>query len=492
MSDLVQPHPLYAVEQLRTAEREAQLHLTAGTLMTRAGRAAASVIADELGDRSRPICVICGPGNNGGDGFVAAAELKSRGHDAVCVLPGGATPVAEDARAAHAVWAGSGGTVLTALPAGSFDIAVDALFGIGLARPLANEFLAAADWLNGRTTYAIDLPSGLDADTGSWVGGVAGVLAHATITFIGDKPGLHTGAGVDAAGLVRVESLGIDPGPSSGSLIAAADLHAVARPRRLDTHKGTYGCAAIIGGAPGMLGAVLLAARAALRLGAGRVYVSAIGAPEFRVDPVQPELMFRGPAEWHDLPALQAIVVGCGLGTGPEAGAALQWAAGHSAALVIDADALNLLATDGKLAHLLRGRPAETIITPHPLEAARLLGVDAAAVQQDRIESARTLARRFNAIALLKGAGTVIARPDGRYAINSTGSPALATAGSGDVLAGMIGALLAQGATAWDAALAAAWLHGRAGEGRDIGLVAGDIAVRAADELRQLRAAAHR
>jgi hydroxyethylthiazole kinase-like uncharacterized protein yjeF len=202
--------------------------------------------------------------------------------------------------------------------------------------------------------------------------------------------------------------------------------------------------------------------------------------------------MFRGQAEWHDLPALQAIVVGCGLGTGPEAGAALQWAAGHSAALVIDADALNLLAADGKLAQLLRGRPAETIITPHPLEAARLLGVDAAAVQQDRIEAARTLARRFNAIALLKGAGTVIARPDGRYAINSTGSPALATAGTGDVLAGMIGALLAQGATAWDAALAAAWLHGRAGEGRDIGLVAGDIAVRAADELRQLRAAARR
>jgi ADP-dependent NAD(P)H-hydrate dehydratase / NAD(P)H-hydrate epimerase len=492
MSDLVQPHPLYAVEQLRSAERAAQSLLPAGALMALAGRAAASFVADELGDRSRPICVVCGPGNNGGDGFIAAAELKSRGHDVVCVLPGGSAPIAEDARAAHAAWAGGGGTVLTALPAGTFDVAVDALFGIGLARPLANDFLAAADWLSGRTTFAIDLPSGLDADSGSWVGGVEGVLARATVTFIGDKPGLHTGAGVDAAGEVRVESLGIDPGPSSGSLIVADDLRAVARPRRLDTHKGTYGSAAIIGGAPGMLGAALLAARAALRLGAGRVYVNPVGAPEFRVDPMQPELMFRGATELHDLPALQAIVIGCGLGTGPEAGTSLQWAVGQPAALVIDADALNLLATDGQLALLLRGRPGATVVTPHPLEAARLLGMDAAAVQQDRIEAARALARRFNAVALLKGAGTVIARPDGRYAINTTGSPALATAGSGDVLAGMIGALLAQGATAWDAALAAAWLHGRAGEGRDIGLVAGDVAAYAADELRRLRAAARR
>jgi hydroxyethylthiazole kinase-like uncharacterized protein yjeF len=489
MSDLVQPHPLHSVEQLRAAERAAQSLLPDGALMARAGRAAAGFVAEEFGRGSQSICVVCGPGNNGGDGFVAAAELKSRGHDVVCVLPGGSAPVAEDARAAHSAWAGGGGTVLTALPAGTFDVAVDALFGIGLARPLANEFLAAADWLNDQTTVAIDVPSGLDADTGSWVGGVAGVLARATITFIGDKPGLHTGAGVDAAGLVRVESLGIDPGPSSSSLIVADDLHAAARPRRLDTHKGSYGSAAIIGGAPGMLGAALLAARAALRLGAGRVYVSAVSAPEFRVDPMQPELMFRGPAELHDLPALQAIVIGCGLGTGPEAGTALQWASGQSAALVIDADALNLMATDSQLALLLRGRPAATVITPHPLEAARLLGIDAAAVQQDRIEAARALARRFNAIALLKGAGTVIARPDGRYAINSTGSPALATAGSGDVLAGMIGALLAQGSTAWDAALSAAWLHGRAGEGHDIGLVAGDIAARAVEELRRLRAA---
>jgi len=186
---------------------------------------------------------------------------------------------------------------------------------------------------------------------------------------------------------------------------------------------------------------------------------------------------------------LQALVVGCGLGMGDDARTALAAALERRVALVIDADALNLIAADASLQQRLHQHPAAAILTPHPLEAARLLGCSATAVQQDRIAAARQLAARFGAIVILKGAGSVLARPDGAYAINPTGSPALATAGTGDVLAGMLGAFLAQGFDAWDAAMAATWLHGAAAEdGPDIGLVAGEVAPRAAEVLGRLRA----
>jgi hydroxyethylthiazole kinase-like uncharacterized protein yjeF len=234
-----------------------------------------------------------------------------------------------------------------------------------------------------------------------------------------------------------------------------------------------------------MVGAALLGARAALHFGAGRVYVELLGAPEFRVDPLQPELMFRSVAELNNL---QAIVVGCGLGTSADARARLVEVLARDTPLVVDADALNLIAGDPALQQQLATRTAPAILTPHPLEAARLLGIGASEVQSDRIRAASEVARRYRAIALLKGAGTVIAEATGSYAINPTGSPALATAGTGDVLAGMIGALLAQGIDGWDATLAAAWLHGRAAENRgDIGLVASDVAPLAAALLRHLR-----
>jgi hydroxyethylthiazole kinase-like uncharacterized protein yjeF len=478
---------LFTVAELREIEQAAQAGLLPGELMARAGRGAGRRIDALAGARRASVCIVCGPGNNGGDGFVVAAELAARGHEIVCVLVGAEEPAATDALAAFRRWRDGGGAVLATLPDRRFDIVVDALFGIGLARPLQGAFLAAARWISNHAgrIVALDVPSGLDSDRGAWVGDVDGVHADLTVTFLGDKPGLHTGTGIDAAGTVQVDHLGLEAGASALSLSAPDEFPDIAAARRSDTHKGSFGNVLVVGGGPGMVGAPLLAARAALRLGAGRVYVDCIGAPELRVDPLQPELMFRPHASVADP---ECAVVGCGLGVDGAARAALAWSLGRPRAIVIDADGLNLLADEPALRATLRARAAQTIVTPHPLEAARLLEISAREVQQDRLRAARTLARDLRTIVVLKGAGTVIASPGGRTAINPTGSAALATAGTGDVLAGMLGALLAQGFDAWQCAVAAAWLHGAAVRGAgDIGIVAGDLAPRAAQALRELR-----
>jgi len=480
--------PLYTVAELRLLEQDARASLPPGTLMQRAGAAAATLVAGRLPEGRGRVRVICGPGNNGGDGYVCALELARRRIDVHCVALGAAA--SEDARAAFAHWAAAGAVTLTELPADHHcDAVIDAMFGIGMARPLSGPYLAAAEWINRQRApvLAIDVPSGLDADKGCWVGNVAGVRAAATVTFIGAKPGLFTGEGCDAAGTVHTEPIGVAPGPCAGLLLAPADFDALLAPRARNTHKGTYGSMAIVGGNVGMVGAPLLAARAALRLGAGRVYVDCIGAPELRLDPLQPELMFRPLA---GLEGLTSCVVGCGLGDDAAARAALAAALDRRCPIVVDADALNLLATDDSLARICAGRTAETVLTPHPLEAARLLRTGAADVQCDRVGHALELARRLKAMVVLKGAGTVIAGADGRYAINPTGTAALASAGTGDVLAGMIGALLGQCDDSSQAVRAAVWLHGAAADafGADIGLVATDLAPLAARRLGQLRA----
>lgn len=481
--------PLLNVAELRAIERAAQSNLPAGTLMARAGAAVASCIAMSQPGKALSICIVAGPGNNGGDGYAAASELRDGGHRIACVQL--AKPVSDDARNALARWSSSGGATRTELPTGQhFDVIVDAMLGIGQTRPLQGALLAAAQWINAQRTrvVAVDVPSGLDADRGCWLGGVEGVYASETITFIADKPGLHTGDGVDAAGTVTLDRLGVEPASTRTMLTEPSDFSEVIVPRRRNTHKGSYGNALIIGGAAGMVGAALLAARAALTIGAGRVYVDCIGAPEFRVDPYQPELMFR---PYASIENLHSIVIGCGLGKNDAARRALQWALDSDASLIIDADALNLLSQGPALSECLAARNATTVLTPHPLEAARLLQVSADDVQFDRLTRARELATRYRSIVVLKGAGSVAVHVNGRCAINPTGGPALATAGTGDVLAGLLGGLFAQHFDPWQATLAATWLHGRAGEGRDVGLVAGDIAMRVADELARLRATPH-
>jgi hydroxyethylthiazole kinase-like uncharacterized protein yjeF len=305
----------------------------------------------------------------------------------------------------------------------------------------------------------------LNADTGAIVGpdGIALRATH-TITFIGDKPGLHTGHGRDVAGQVRVDRLGINDAcfaPAHARLNQPELFGGAARRRPHASHKGSYGDVAVIGGAHGLSGAPILAARAAIKCGAGRVYAGFL-EQALPYDSGQPELMCRLA---RDLDLTKAtLVVGPGLGTSSAAREFLETALAAGAPLVLDADALNLIALEPELQQKLAQRREPSLLTPHPLEAARLLGSTNAAIQDDRPAAARELARRFNAIALLKGSGTVIARPGGDIVINTTGNPGLATAGSGDVLAGVCGALLAQHWPAWEAALAAVWLHGKAAD----------------------------
>lgn len=479
---------LHDVGTLRVIERDAASALLPGTLMARAGEAAARWLIKRY-PSARQIRIWCGPGNNGGDGYACALALRARRRDAHCIACD--APSTEDARRAAESWTQAGGSTLAPErihDAPRPDVIVDALFGIGLARPLA---LPWSDWVDainrsGLPVLALDVPSGLDADRGCWIGGRPGVRASATITFLGAKVGLFTADGVDACGQVAIDDLGVTL-PCASTLLNAPDQFSelcVSRAR--NSHKGRFGDVRVIGGAAGMCGAALLAGRAALRLGAGRVRVDLLD-PALRVDPHAPELMLR------NLPQMDApgsiAVVGCGLGVDSMGRAALAAALSRSEPCVIDADALNLIASDPRLRDQARSRTAgTTVLTPHPLEAARLLGTTGAAVQADRLQAARALARAFNAWIVLKGAGTIISG-EHRTWVNPTGSAALATAGSGDVLAGIIGALLAQSMDARCATLAAVWLHGRAADdfGADVGLVADEIAPRAAAALARVR-----
>jgi hydroxyethylthiazole kinase-like uncharacterized protein yjeF len=494
---------LYRIAEIRAREALGRAHLPAGTLMKRAGTGAADWIhrwSQGRAGTSASVLVLCGSGDNGGDGFVCAEALARQGHRCLCWAP--RPSGTHDAQAARARWTQAGGTCVELLPVdGDFDLAIDSLLGIGAQRPLEEPFLGALRWVQerGLPLVAMDVPSGLDADTGAWIGGVAGAPARHTLTFLGDKPGLHTLDGIEAAGAVEVLGLGLEElgvaAAASGQLNGPEHFAAFLRPRPINCNKGDFGTLAVVGGARGMVGAALLAARAALRLGAGKVVVDCVGAPELRVDPMQPELMFRSEPEF---PEIDAAVAGCGLGTDAGARSRLERVLAGPARLVLDADALNCVAQDADLRSRLRARGADgkaaTVLTPHPGEAARLLGSTTAAIQQDRVDSALALARQLGAIVVLKGAGSVIAEPTGRYTINGTGSPALASAGTGDVLAGMIGALLAQrdaGADATGAVRAAVWLHGRAADafGADVGLTASEIAPLAARALSDLRRA---
>ncbi len=288
-----------------------------------------------------------------------------------------------------------------------------------------------------------------------------------TLTFIGNKPGLHTGAGRDYCGQVIVDDLGIDPDlfPTPGGILIHPEMFAhVWQAREHDSNKGSFGEVVIVGGAAGMVGAPLLSARAALHCGAGRVYVGFISTP-LLTDSQYPELMCREAKNCNfDGPVL---VIGPGLGDSSAAEQLLEQALTQAQAMVIDADALNLIAVRPSLQALLllrHERPVATIITPHPLEAARLLGTSAQQIQADRWESARALAKKFMTTVILKGSGTIVTAPDTPISINTSGNPALATAGTGDVLAGICGALLAQHLPATEAARLAVWLHGHAAD----------------------------
>jgi ADP-dependent NAD(P)H-hydrate dehydratase / NAD(P)H-hydrate epimerase len=459
--------PVFLVREIREIERAALAQAPTQPLMERAGLAVAERARDLIGDKEKRILLLAGPGNNGGDALVAARHLKQWWFDVTVVFTGVESKLPENAKAPLAEWKTAGGAVFESVPASRhWDLVVDGLFGIGLERPLERRYAELVNLINatGSRVLAIDIPSGLHADSGRVLG--CAVRAHHTLTFIGLKPGLLTLDGPDHAGEVRLDTLGVAsperPGPA-GRRIESALLGAILRPRPRNSHKGMYGNVGIVGGAPGMVGAALLAGRAALSLGAGRVYVG-LFADSPAVDLDQPELMLRPAQDLLKMEGLDCIVCGPGLGQSQAALHALVALLGHTAPLIVDADALNLIAADAKAQRALAARGGATLLTPHPAEAARLLGKSIPDIQSDRVAAARELAAKFKCGAVLKGNGSICALENGNWYMNTTGNPAMATAGMGDVLAGIIAALAAQGVEPEMALLAGVHLHGLAAD----------------------------
>ena len=476
--------PIYRVDEIRRIEA-AFLDSAEPPLMERAGEAAAELAAKLIGKDRRAILVVCGPGNNGGDALVLARLLRAAGRAVCVVLAGDAGRLPADAAKAHAAWLDAGGGCESELPPSpteGWSLVVDGLFGIGLQRPLEGRLATWIGHLNSLDAprLALDIPSGLEADSGR-VLGCAFDATH-TITFIAHKPGLLTLDGPDHCGRIHLAPIGIDAEaslPANAHEITPAIFSSCLARRRRNSHKGSYGDVVVIGGDKGMTGAALLAGRAALHLGAGRVFVCLLAGEAMQVDPIQPELMLRSADEALCLGGI--AVAGPGLGRSPQAHSLLAALLESAPALLLDADALNLVAARPALAQSLRARQVPAIITPHPAEAARLLGADTARVQADRVAAGKALAARFNCIALLKGCGSIVASPDGRWWINRSGHPGMASAGMGDVLSGITGALLAQHWPGDLALIGATHLHGRAAEQLTVegigpvGLLAGEL-----------------
>ena len=471
---------ILTADELQNLEMRAANQLGADTLMKRAGAAAAELIMKRLEDagvEQRRVTLLVGPGNNGGDALACACELREKGAVVNVVLPGGRRPTSALALAQLERWTQAGGTTYDdPYMTEKADCVVDGLFGTGLAKPITGDYLDAVLWFNERQALkvSLDIPSGLNPVTGHWTGSYPGCSADVTITFLCVKSGLYMCEGADAAGEIVLNELDVSVPLSPLSVIGTDEFPRVLRPRVKNSHKGDYGSVAVIGGTDGMIGASILAARAALISGAGRVTLECRAEHAPHVDMVYPEIMFATkPVNLEDF---DAIVLGCGLGTSAEAKPRVIEALNCQKPLILDADALNIIAADIKLQDMVLARRAPTVLTPHPGEAARLLRRDTAGVTADRVAACRELAVQTGAIVVLKGAGTVISMRSSRTWINPTGSPMLATGGSGDVLAGMIGAMFAQGYDMVESVLAAVYFHGLSAEGLEAGFTAGEIA----------------
>lgn len=429
--------PVYLCEDIRRIERGAAD--AQPPLMERAGAAAAKLAAALAGDKAKDILVLAGPGNNGGDARVVASLLQ-KAFFRVTVAEKPAD-----------------------IPEKQWGVVIDGLFGIGLSRDITGEHAALLDYVNRQRcpVLALDIPSGIHADTGRVLG--CAVRATHTVTFIALKPGLLTLDGPDHCGEISVDALGLDVSRNANAWVAAPDLfRGVLKRRPRNFHKGKAGSLAILGGAAGMSGAALLAGRAALRMGAGRVYVGLLDE-SLSLDVQNPELMLRHPddALGQDL---DALVVGPGLGDSERAEALVAAALASDLPCVLDADALNLVSENPELRRACARRQADTLLTPHPAEAARLLAVQTAEVQADRVKAAKILAANLNAHVVLKGNGSILAARDGHWFVNTSGNPGMASAGMGDVLAGMLGALLAQGYSGESSLVLGVNAHGAAAD----------------------------
>jgi NAD(P)H-hydrate epimerase len=488
-------------DQVRELDRIAieELGIPGLVLMENAGRGAAAVILDLSPGR---VAIVCGPGNNGGDGLVVARHLAIAGVPCDVLLVGERARVTPDLRTNLEIWERGGGAVIDASAGlgphrellGRADVVVDALFGTGLNRPLATlyrEAIEALAALPGRKV-ALDLPSGLDADTGLLHG--PELRVDVTVTFAGHKRGLCLHPGAALAGRVHVVPIGIPPAAVAraahdGELLDAALVAPLFPARAPTAHKGTAGHVLVVGGSLGRTGAALLAANASLRAGAGLATIASFAQDALDAKVVE---VMTCALTAEALPALaegkDALAVGPGLGHGEAAAEIVRRAIDLPVRLVLDADALGVLAKDKALC-TRRALPA--IVTPHPGEMALLTGETIADVQADRVGIARAAAAELGVIVVLKGARTVIAEPGGRLAIAPFDNPGLGTAGTGDVLTGVIAALLAGGRAPGDAARAGVFLHGLAGEiarerHGERGMVAGDVVLALPEAFRRL------
>ena len=485
----MQPLPafVYPTGAVRAADRYAieVLGIPGYTLMTRAGEAALTALRSQW-PLARRLLVLAGPGNNGGDGYVVARYARAAGLDVTVAAPAG-LPAAGDAARASADWRAAGGAVLpwadTLLD--HTDLVVDALLGTGLTRSVGPPLAEVIGALNasGRPLVALDVPSGVDSDTGE-VRGIA-VRAVLTVTFVGLKPGLFLGSGPEHVGRLICDDLDVPPAAFEGAApalrrIPESDLRELLPRRARTAHKGVNGSVLVVGGGSGMPGAVRLAGEAALRAGAGLVTIATWPAHAAALAAGRPELICL-PAETPAdiaaaLAAADVVAIGPGLGRSPWATRLLEAVWGCGKPLIVDADALNALAA----------RPATRgnwCLTPHPGEAARLLGLEVGAVQADRLAAARGLAARYGGVAVLKGAGTLVAAGGAAPWICERGNPGMAAAGMGDVLTGVIAAIAAQQpdplAALGIAAAVGVLVHAQAGDlaarGGERGILASDL-----------------
>lgn len=455
------------------------LGISGYALMERAA-AAALVCLRVHWPQAQRLLVCCGPGNNGGDGFLLAWLAREAGMHAEVIALGESH--GEDAVRARQAFVQAGGQVHAwhgTMPFVDADVCVDALFGTGLTRPLASDAAALVQQLraSGQPVLALDVPSGVNADTGD----VPGEAVHAdvTVTFIAAKRGLYTGQAPAYTGRVELDSLGLPDALWQGVEPDAQLMQAwTLPPRPRQVHKGDNGHVLAIGGEHGLAGAIRLSGESALRAGAGLVSVATRAEHLMAFNSARPELMahdVNGPQALE--PLLQratVLAVGPGLGLGAWGHALWLTALDAGKPLVLDADGLNLLAREPRL---LGG---SAVLTPHPGEAARLLGSDTAAIARDRYGAVRELARRYGAVVVLKGAGSLVADPAGRVAVCPWGNPGMASGGMGDLLTGIVAALLAQGCEPWVAACLGVALHARAGDlaarqGGERGMLASDL-----------------
>lgn len=478
-------HPLYSAAQVRELDRRTIGEGDGFELMQRAAMAAYEHLRRRW-PQVRRLCVMCGAGNNAGDGYVVAALAARDGLDVRLIAVRDPGALKGDAARAFDLARAAGLQVQPwrAGPTLDGEVIVDALLGTGLGGEVREPFAAAIAAINASPlpVLALDIPSGLSADTGAALG--TAVRADATVTFIADKFGLHTGEAADHVGEMTLYPLGVDAAAQAdlaplAELLDDAIIAEALPPRHRGSHKGDFGHVLVIGGAPGFGGAALLASQTAARLGAGKVSLATapehVGASLVRT----PEVMARGMRGVTDvMPLLEGadvIVVGPGLGKGAWGQGLMQVALDAGKPLVIDADGLNLLVTQWP-----DMRRDDWLLTPHPGEAGRLLDSSGGAVQADRLAAVDELQRRRGGVMVLKGAGSLIAGPQG-VAICPYGNPGMASGGTGDVLSGLLGALIAQGLDIERAARVGVTLHARAADDAaakagERGLLAGDLA----------------